>query len=321
LTERGEEKIMEVPVYLFTGFLESGKTEFIKNTIQDPNFSQGEKTLILLCEEGLEEFEEKFINSYNTLVVVVDEPEELTEQFLMDCSNKYDPERVFVEYNGIWDIKKFLDMKFPKYWEVIQIITLINGETYETYMNNMRSMLVNHYSDSDMVIFNRCTPDMDRAAFRRSVKAVNRKAQVYFEGEGIDPQDTTELLPFDLDGKIIDIEDDDFGIWYLDAMDNPKKYEGKTVSFTALVFKPAQLNEGLIVPGRHAMTCCADDVSFIGFICKSQNADKLKHRQWITLTAEIRLEYRQEYKSIGPVLYAKKIGVGKKPQEELVYFY
>lgn len=312
---------MEVPVYLFTGFLESGKTVFIKDTIQDPNFSHGEKTLVILCEEGLEEFEEKFLKSTNTAIVVIEDQEELTEQFLKDCSVKYDPERIFVEYNGTWDTKKFLDMKFPKYWEVIQIITLINGETYEAYMNNMRSMLVNHYTDSDMVIFNRCTTNMDRAAFRRSVKAVNRKAQVYFEGEGIDTQDADELLPFDLDAKVIELEDDDFGIWYLSAMEHPEKYEGKTISFTAYVYKPAQLDEGLFVPGRHAMTCCADDVSFIGFICKSKNADKLKHRQWITLTADVRIEYRKEYKSNGPVLYARKIGVGKKPQEEMVYFY
>lgn len=312
---------MEVPIYLFTGFLESGKTVFIKDTIQDPNFSRGEKTLVILCEEGMEEYEDTFLKNNNASIVVVENQEELTEEFLKECSVKYDPERIFVEYNGTWDTKQFLDMKFPKYWVVIQIITLINGETYETYINNMRSLLVNHYTDSDMVIFNRCTKEMDRAAYRRSVKAVNRKAQIYFEGEEIDPQDTTELLPFDLDAKVIEIEDDDYGIWYLDAMDNPEKYKGKTVQFTAIVFKPKELADGLFVPGRHAMTCCADDISFIGFICKSQNADKLKHKQWITLTAEVRFEYRKEYKGKGPVLYTKKLGVGKKPEEELVYFY
>ncbi|PXV85666.1 putative repeat protein (TIGR03943 family) [Lachnotalea glycerini] len=312
---------MEVPVYLFTGFLESGKTGFIKDTIQDPNFSHGEKTLIILCEEGLEEFDETFLKENGASIVIVESEEKFTGQFLKDCSVKYDPERVFIELNGTWDTKKFLNMSFPKYWEVIQIITLINGETYQSYMNNMRSMLVNHYTDSDMVIFNRCTNDMDRAAFRRSVKAVNRKAQVYFEGDELDSQDTSELLPFDLNAEIIEIEDDDYGIWYIDAMDHPEKYKGKTISFTALVYKPKQLNEGLFVPGRHAMTCCADDVSFIGFICKSQNADKLKHRQWIKITAEVRIEYREEYKGKGPVLYAKKIAAGKKPEEDLVYFY
>lgn len=312
---------MEIPVYLFTGFLESGKTLFIRETIQDPNFSRGEKTLILLCEEGMEELEADFLKKNNVHVVTVDEEEQLTEEFLKEISVKYDPDRVFIEYNGMWDTKRILGTKLPKYWEVIQMITLINGETYEAFMSNMRSLLVNHYTESDMVIFNRCSKEMDFAAFRRSVKAVNKKAQVYFEGEEIDPQNTAEFLPFDMDADVIEIADEDYGIWYLDAMDNPKKYNGKTVEFTGIVYKSKHLAEGNFVPGRHAMTCCADDISFIGFICKSQNAEKLHHKQWVKLTAQIHVEYRKEYKGKGPVLYAKKLAACDKPEEELVYFY
>lgn len=312
---------MEIPVYLFTGFLESGKTLFIQETIQDPNFSRGEKTLIILCEEGMQELEADFLKKNNSHVVMVEEEEQLTEEFLKEMSVKYDPDRVFIEYNGMWDTKIILDMQLPKYWEVIQMITLINGETYEAFMSNMRSLLVNHYTESDMVIFNRCLKEMDFAAFRRSVKAVNKKAQVYFEGEDIDPQNTAEFLPFDMEADIIEIADEDYGIWYLDAMDNPKKYNGKTVEFTGIVFKSKHLAQGNFVPGRHAMTCCADDISFIGFICKSQNAEKLHHKQWVRLTAEIRVEYRKEYKGKGPVLYAKKLAACEKPDEELVYFY
>lgn len=315
------EEIMEIPIYLFTGFLESGKTVFIKDTIKDPNFSHGEKTLVILCEEGIEEFDEQYLENNNAIVVTVEGEDDLTEQFLKECNDKYQPGRVFVEYNGMWNTESFFKIKFPKEWEIVQIITLINGETYESYMNNMRSMLVNHYTESDMVIFNRCNTSMDRGSYRRSVKAVNRKAQVYFEGEGIDPQDTSELLPFNMDAEVIEIEDDDYGIWYLDAMDNPKKYDGKTVQFTALVYKSDKFRDNTIVPGRQAMTCCADDVAFIGFVCKSQNADKLKNRQWIKITAQIKVEYRKEYKGKGPVLYTKKIGAGIVPEEELVYFY
>ena len=47
----------EMPVYLFTGFLESGKTTFIKETLGDPRFNNGQRTLILLCEEGETELE------------------------------------------------------------------------------------------------------------------------------------------------------------------------------------------------------------------------------------------------------------------------
>ena len=171
---------MEIPVYLFTGFLESGKTLFIRETLQDPNFSRGEKTLILLCEEGMEELEADFLKKNNVHVVTVDEEEQLTEEFLKEISVKYDPDRVFIEYNGMWDTKRILGTKLPKYWEVIQMITLINGETYEAFMSNMRSLLVNHYTESDMVIFNRCSKEMDFAAFRRSVKAVKQKSASLF---------------------------------------------------------------------------------------------------------------------------------------------
>lgn len=49
----------EIPVYLFVGFLESGKTKFIQETFEDPNFDSGDKTLLLICEEGEEEYNPK----------------------------------------------------------------------------------------------------------------------------------------------------------------------------------------------------------------------------------------------------------------------
>lgn len=311
---------MEIPVYLFTGFLESGKTTFIKDTVEDKNFTNGERTLIIACEEGMEEYDASRLKSNNAMVVSIDEEEMLNTQYLEELMAKYLPERVFIELNGMWDTKRLLEMKMPKYWEIVQIITLINCETYDMYMGNMRSMLVNHYSDSDMVIFNRCTKNNDRASYRRSIKAVNRKAQVYFEGEDLDPNDTSELLPFDINSDVIEIDDDDFGIWYLDAMDNPKKYLGKTLKFRAIVFKPKG-SSSVIVPGRHAMTCCADDIQFIGFVCKGKEVENLQTRQWIKLTAEAKYEFRKEYRGKGLVLYAKEIEMSEKPQEELVYFY
>ena len=49
---------MEIPVYLFTGFLDSGKTKFIQETLEDVNFNNGEKILLVVCEEGEEEYNE-----------------------------------------------------------------------------------------------------------------------------------------------------------------------------------------------------------------------------------------------------------------------
>ena len=46
----------QVPVYLFTGFLESGKTKFAQQTLEDASFNNGDRILLLVCEEGVEEY-------------------------------------------------------------------------------------------------------------------------------------------------------------------------------------------------------------------------------------------------------------------------
>ena len=75
------------------------------------------------------------------------------------------------------------------------------------------------------------------------------------------------------------------------------------------------------VPGRKAMTCCADDTVFLGFLCRSHNVDKLKNGQWLTVTAKVYVEKRDEYSGEeGPVLYTKALKSAEPPEEEMVYF-
>ena len=117
----------ETPVYLFLGFIESGKTKFIQETFEDPRFSSGEKTLLLVCEEGIEEYETiKFVGGEDVELVVVDDPKQLTEAYLTELQLKYGSERVVVEYNGMWDIKKLI---LPENWEIAQQITIVDGTT------------------------------------------------------------------------------------------------------------------------------------------------------------------------------------------------
>lgn len=309
---------MEVPVYLFTGLLESGKSTFIMETMKEGDFDDGEKTLLLLCEEGMEEFEEDFLERYHIVVEEVEE-EELTSAFLEACQKKHKPDRVFIEYNGMWKMELLFGLKPPKKWIIVQNINLVNAETVDVYFNNMRSLFVEHFTAADMVIFNRCTKETNRSSYRRSVKAVNRRAQIYFEGD-FEPDEEEEVLPFDLEADIIQIEDEDYGIWYLDAMEHPERYEGKMVCFTGRVYKGKNLGTNCFVPGRHAMTCCADDIAFIGFVCKSKETNQIEHRQWVKVMAEMKKEYRHEYKGDGPVLYCKKVEKTNEPEEELVYF-
>ena len=297
--------MMEVPVYLITGFLECGKTTFIKETLTSPDFADGTKTLLLVCEEGEEEYDEKEFSRHNIDILTVENEEDLTPEYLDQMHKYYKPGRVFVEFNGMWDAKAFVENKLPRRWQIAQTITLVDASTFEVYLNNMRSILTNIFGITELVIFNRCTPQMDLNKFRRAVKGVNMAALLYFEdGEGQQIEPSREQPPYDLDADIIQIDDVDFGIWFLDMNDNPARYEGKTVRFTGKVMIPKRFPTDAFIPGRNAMTCCAEDIRFIGYICKSRHTCQLKQRQWLEVTAQVKYEYAKEYGGEGPILYA-----------------
>jgi uncharacterized membrane protein YcgQ (UPF0703/DUF1980 family) len=219
----------------------------------------------------------------------------------------------------------FIDA-LPSFLQVVQIITLVNAETYDMYLANMKQVMMEQYRMSEMVIFNRCTKDSDRAGYRRSVKAVNGRAQVYFESSDGSSNEIQEILPFDVDADVIEIADEDYGLWYMDAMDNPAKYDGKTIKAKVVVYKPKEYaGKNTFAPGRFAMTCCADDIGFIGFKCKydkemSKVLDNYKDRDFIYLVAEAKIEYCREYQGKGVVLYATSIEKAEKPEDDLVYF-
>ncbi|MDO5292148.1 MAG: GTP-binding protein [bacterium] len=313
--------MQEIPVYLFTGFLESGKTSFIRDTISDPDFIDGEKTLIILCEEGVEEYDEVALAKTNVDIVTVEEQEELTTEFIKSLESHYKPARVLIEYNGMWKVEELVMKVLPKNWPVVQVITTIDATTYEMYNNNMKSLLMDQVAISDLVVFNRCKLDMKKGAAKRSIRAFNRKATVYFEAEDGSPlPETEDDLPFDISPDEIVLEDYDFGTWYMDAMDHPNKYAKKKVKFLATVYKNRNFPKDVFVPGRFAMTCCADDIAFIGFVCHSDQAEQLQNKEWVTVEADVRIEYRKEYKGKGPVLYATNVERAEKPEEDLVYF-
>ena len=310
-----------VPVYLITGFLDSGKTTFLKDTLQDSEFLDGEeKTVLILCEEGEEEYDMDILKEKNVTVLTVEEEEDLNPRFLMDIKKNYKPEKVMIEFNGTWSTSKLLETGFPGGWELAQTITTVDATTFEAYMSNMRQMMMEQIGPTELVIFNRCTAETKKNSFRKAVKTFNRRAQVVYEAlDGEDGVEDEIELPYNMDAPVIEIEDDDYGIFYLDALDDPKKYEGKKVQFTAMVYRGKELPKGTFVPGRFAMTCCADDITFIGVLCKGEQANYFKMREWVKVTANIKCEYYKEYEGVGPVLYLEKIELTKKPEEHLLY--
>ena len=311
----------DVPVYLITGFLESGKTQFLDFTIQQDYFQIPEKTLLIVCEEGEEEYSEKGLAKSNTVMEVIEEPEDFNLDTLKMLDKKHKPGRVLIEFNPLWSVDKFYEMTLARYWDMAQHIVVVDASTFQIYMNNMKSLFVEMIRGADMVIFNRCEADHPLANFRRSVKVVNAGAEVLFEDEEGEIEDIFgDEMPYDMDADVIEIEDIDFGIWYIDMMDRLEEYVGKTVKFKGQVLKSRDLNANFFVPGRMAMTCCADDTQFIGYVCKNQESKKLRMGSWVEVTATIKQEYMEVYHDEGPVLYATSIVPAEKPEQELVFF-
>ena len=312
---------MKIPVFVVHGFLEGGKTRFALETLADEYFSDGERNLVLACEEGIEEYEEEILKQANATLVMLEDKTEFNESFLAECQKKYKPTQIVLEYNCMWGMDFLRDMYMPKGWFVAQVITVVDASTFDVYLKNMKSIFMEMAKDSDLIIFNRSSDETPAAVYKRNMRAVNPKAQVVFEREDGTMLKFEEELPFDLDAEVIEIADTDYGIWYIDAMDHPERYDGKTLRFKGMAYTGKHLPEGYFVPGRMAMTCCADDTAFIGFLCRSSYVDRLKQRQWLTVTAKAHMEKRPEYNGEeGIVLHSTNIKKAEKPEEELVYF-
>ncbi len=306
------------PVYVINGFLESGKTEFICYTLGQPYFQIKGRTLLIVCEEGEIEYDEKLLKKSRTDMVVIEEEEEFNTSHLIELEKKYKPERIIIEYNGMWNFK---NMKLPFHWTMEQQITTIDASTFPMYFTNMKSLLAEMLRKSEMIIFNRCDDVEDLSVYKRNVKAINPKADIIFEdSEGEVNQIFEDDLPYNLNDPIIELDNEGYGIWYLDCMDNLERYIDKTVQFVAMVLKPKGFPRGYFVPGRMAMTCCAEDMAFLGYACEYDKSDKLTDKQWVKVTAKVTKEYFADYGGEGPVLKALSVEQTKAPKEEIISF-
>lgn len=311
----------EVMVFLMTGFLDSGKTQFLKFTLSQDYFQIDGKTLLILCEEGEEEFHRGDLLKYGVVVETVDAKEDLTEEWLEEMNKKHHPERVVVEYNGMWKVSDFENMKLPKGWSIEQKLTIVDASTFQMYLTNLKPLFVEMVRGAEMVLFNRCEDITPLPGYRRSVKVVNPQAEVIFEDEDGEIENIygESDVPYDYHAPVIEIANEDYGIWFVDMMENMDRYEGKIVDITAKVRKPKGFPTKVFLPGRTAMTCCADDTSFLGYVCKSQDAPFLKEGQWVRIKAKVRYANLSVYEGVGPVLEAMEIDE-TEPAEEMVYF-
>lgn len=314
---------MEIPVYLFTGFLEAGKTRLIQETMEDSDFNAGEPTLILLCEEGEEEFDpSSFAHDESVFFRTVDSLDEITEEALKKWQKEYSFRRLLVEYNGMWQIGE-LYRRLPQNFMVYQEIMVADSTTFTAYNANLRSLMVDKLQGCEMVVFNRVSAQTDKMELHKIARAVSRNVNISYEyTDGtIEYDDIVDPLPFDIEADPIVIADRDFALFFRDLTEEMGKYNGKTVCYRALIGRDQRLGENAFVAGRQLMTCCADDIAYNGFICIGKEKCELAHGAWAIVEAKISIEKHALYRNPGPVLYLNSFTPTDPPEQPVATFY
>ena len=308
--------MQQIPVYAFTGFLDSGKTKFIQETLEDPRFNAGERTLVLIFEEGEEEYDLSTYPKKNVYLEVLDQQTVTTEE-LKALQKKYKAERVVAELNGMQQVGD-LYMRFPDSWAIAQEVMFADATTFMTYNANMRNLVMDKLMGAQMVVFNRMTPGQDVMPFHKLARAANRRIDILYDyTDGTTKFDEIEdPLPFDINAPVIEIKDEDYALWYRDVSEEPQKYDGKTVHFKGQVAMLRRDKNGMFAPGRFVMTCCVEDIQFCGIPCRYAGAGSLESRSWVWVTAKIGAEKHPLYKGdVGPVLTAISVETGVEPAD------
>lgn len=313
---------MAIPVYIFTGFLESGKTTFIQDTLEDKRFNSGERTLLLVCEEGEAEYEPSKFSGKNVKICTIEDIEELNEENLKNLVKSFKAERVLVEYNGMWLIQQFYD-NMPEDWMPYQNMLFFDTNTFESYNTNMRSLVVDKLSDCDVVVFNRIQKGYDTMLLHKIVRGSSRRAQILYEyADGtLIPDEIEDPLPFDINAPVIVIEDRDFALFYRDLTEDMKKYKGKTVRFKAISATDSRFPDKTCALGRHIMTCCADDIQYCGLVSKVKDISMVENACWYMVTAEVDIRFSRLYGKKGPVFNVKELEKTTPPEEQVATFY
>lgn len=313
----GYEDAPEIPVYFINGFLESGKTEFINFTIEEDYFKIKELTLIIACEAGEKEYEPEALKNGHAVLEYLEQESDFNLKTLSALAEKYNPERIIIEFNGMWDPKNIL---LPIGWRIEEKITLVDATTFAMYYANMRSRIADLLRDVDVVVFNRCDniaiEELQR--FRRSVRAINSFGDIVFENAYGEMDLGEEELPFDIDGPVISLTGDHYAMWYLDAMERTELYIGKTIEFLAMAMRPEGFPEGWFIPGRIAMVCCEDDIAFLGYPCKWDGCEQLQEQQWVKVRARLEIAEWFEYEGDGPVFYAETVELAEAPEKVVI---
>ncbi len=307
---------MAFPVFIINGFLDSGKTTFIIDTLKNDGFYKQGSTLLLVCEEGEVEYDKDELEKYNVHIETFDEVEGFNPEKLYELTESIHPDRIVIESNTMWDQSK---LKFPSTFQVAQIVSFIDFSTFGVYYNNMRQMFVDNLRFSDLVVINRCENPEELAPYQTSLKLINGNAQWIAMNSKGEVQEAFEApLPYDIEQDVIKIEDEHYARWYIDTFDHKERYNGKTVEFNGLMLRSRKLPKGTGVLGRYALTCCDKDMQFYGHLCIIDNGIKIKSKTWVKVVAVVKYEYSEEYEEEEVVLYPISIEKIKEIDEPIL---
>lgn len=312
----------DIPVYLFTGFVDAGKTKFIQETLEDKRFETGQRTLLIVCEEGEEEYApDKFVGKHVLLRRAEDESA-FTVELLAQWEHDTGCERVLIEWNGMWMLDT-LYQAMPERWVVYQEFMFADAGSFQLYNTNLRQLMFDKLKSCELVVLNRFDRAWDIMPFHKIVRGVNRSCDIAYEDAAgkVKYDDIEDPLPFDKNAPVIAIADKDYAIWYRDLNEELKSYDGKTVRFKAQVATSDELGEGELIVGRQMMNCCAADISFAGLIAVKNPRGDLENGDWVELTAGIRVKKHPGYNRPGPVLTIREIARAEAPEEEVATFY
>ena len=313
---------MMLPVFLFTGFLDSGKTTFLQSMLEDPGFNEGQRTLVILCEDGEEELDPNRFSINNVTIQKVSDPSELTQGNMILWGRKAAATRIMIEYNGMWQMNDLFD-RLPENWGIAQETMLVDASTITAYNANMRQLVVDKLNTAELIIFNRVEPEQDRMDLHKLVRGVSRGAQIVYDlTDGTSEEDDIEdPLPFDLNADVVEIADSDYALFYRDLVDEPEKYEGKTVRYKGLCANNVRMPKDTFLAGRHIMTCCEADIAYCPLVCKWDMAKSVKHKGWGIVEGTIHEKFSNIYGRKGPVITVASFEPAEQPEQPVATFY
>ena len=313
---------MMLPVFLFTGFLDSGKTTFLQSMLEDPAFNEGQRTLVILCEEGEEELDPKRFSINNVTIHTVADQSELTQGNMILWGRKAAASRIMIEYNGMWQMNDLFD-RLPENWGIAQETMMVDASTIGAFNQNMRQLVVDKLNTAELVIFTRVEPEQDRMELHKLVRGVSRGAQIVYDlTDGTSEEDDIEdPLPFDINADVIEIADRDYALFYRDLVDEPGKYEGKTVRYKGLCASNMRMPKDTFLAGRHIMTCCEADIAYCPLVCKWDRAKSVRHKSWGIVEGRINEKFSNIYGKKGPVITVHAFEPASEPEQPVATFY